>query len=97
MNTNELFDFFAGTFHQDMAFDGKDWRALVDLYRGRTPQEKCYRVADAIELELIGGGMDDHDLREYIQDELGCHLDPTVGWETTRDWLRAIVDKLRSA
>ena len=97
MNKDLLSDFFAGTFHQDMEFDAEDWRALVGLYGGRTTIEKSRRVADEIEVGLIGSGMDDHDLREYIQDELGSHYDCTIEWKTTRDWLGAIVDALRSS
>lgn len=100
MNTNEhreLFQFFAGYFHEDWPVDAGTPDDVISSFiaehRGtRSP----LRIAELIEA-LVAETPDEREIERLLFDEFGCYYVPASDGQSARGWLSHVSQLLRAS
>jgi hypothetical protein len=68
---DSLFQFFAGTFHEDWFEDHGDWREAIAAFRQRSKDSFTANVAREIR-QMLASTLGDKDLERRLLTEFGC-------------------------
>jgi hypothetical protein len=89
-----LEQFLAAYFHQDWSLDAASPEEVVaEFLRDHPAGEQLLPVVRALH-GLIDSGQDDARLSHRLTHEFGSFLDPRGDGESTRQWLRWLVDRI---
>jgi hypothetical protein len=91
-----LFQFFAGTFHQDYVFDGDPDGAISAFISQTRIPATLTRLADDLDAYADAWATDDG-LEKALFAELGCYYVPSADGISPRAWLRHVASRLRVA
>jgi len=93
----ELFQFFAGYFHQDWAVDADTPDTVIDTFVAEDASEnERTHLADLIDA-FVAAVPDDQALERALFEELGCYYVPGSDPQSARRWLHHVSGRLRSA
>jgi hypothetical protein len=92
----ELFQFFAGYFHEDWAVDAQTTDEVIDTFIATHTQNERVHLADLIDA-FTAEVSDDQALEHAVFEELGCYYVPTADAKSARSWLHHVSSKLRAA
>jgi hypothetical protein len=92
-----LFQFFAGTFHQDWSDDHGDWREAISAFRQRSKDRSTADVAREIR-HMLASTVVEEDLERRLLGEFGCYHTPRpdLGGASFREWLIMVCGELES-
>lgn len=91
-NSEDLFQFFGGYFHQDWAMDAADWQGVVDNYVNEGPfPERIHAVAQ--EIDSLRTSRTESDLSRFLLDTVYLGYFPQT--QTFTEWLGLVADRLR--
>ena len=85
----ELYEFFAGYFHEDWSLDAADDMGIVRLFKADAPPEQVLRTRHQLEI-LLGLPLSEEETSTAIWDSFGCCYDPAFRDLSMRNWLRLI-------
>jgi hypothetical protein len=90
-----LFQFFAGTFHQDWLEDHADWREAIRAFRVRCKDRVTAEVSTEIR-RMLASTPSEEDLQRRLLQEFGCYYTPRpdLGGPSFRDWLLSVCAEL---
>lgn len=86
--------FFAGYLHQDWPEESGSWEAAAGLFIARESRAQVAAAAADV-TRLLNAYATDADLVQVL-DAFGNAYDPTPDGVSVRDWLRVLLDRLRS-
>ena len=92
----ELFQFFAGEFHEDWPVEAATADEILDMFLEAHPQNKRAHLADLIDA-FTAAIPDDRELERALFEELGCYYVPREDARSTRNWLQHVSGRLRAA
>src|SRR5712692_1101316 len=80
--------------HQDRHIEGPSIEGVIDAFVGHVGQSSALQVADEID-RLLGSGMSESGLSEFVKEPTGYGYDPSGDEVTTREWLQYVARGLR--
>jgi hypothetical protein len=92
----ELFQFFAGCFHEDWSVDAQSANDVISQYMVEQRDISTrHRVAGLIEVFVEDRHHEPKLLATALVDDLGCYYDPSVDGRTAEQWLLHVAARLR--
>jgi len=87
----ELFQFFGCYFHQDWMCESSTPDGMIELFMSDSTPQVVSAVRKEI-LELLEKGLSEHELRNFIMDEMPCNYCYWMEWESGAAWLSHILE-----
>lgn len=91
----ELFQFFAGYFHEDWPVDAATADDVVETFMGTHARDECLKLAQLIDA-FAATTPDDQALEHALFTDLGCYYVPAADGRSVRDWLQHLSGRLRA-
>ena len=89
----ELFQFFAGYFHQDWHFDYEAEEDVVKSFVAESSSETISRVKDELQI-VLRDLQNEEQLQAFLFEEIGCSYYYPYAWPSGRAWLEHIIGML---
>ena len=95
MTEPDLFQFFAGEFHEDWSLEAATADEVVEAFTTTHSQDERMRLAQRMDA-FAAGIPDDQALAHALFNDLGCYYDPSADGQSARAWLERVAERLRA-